>query len=56
MVPFSSVVMEGIPRDMKSVFRKWKEGLAPTVTQPNSLQRGRSLRVVPLTVALEAVR
>jgi hypothetical protein len=56
MVPFSSVVLEGIPRDMKSVFRKWKEGLAPTVTQTSSLQRGRSLRVVPLTAALEAIR
>ncbi|KAG0646966.1 p92 [Hyphodiscus hymeniophilus] len=55
MVPFSSVVLEGTPRDMKSVFRKWREGLAPTVTS-SSLQRGRSLRVVPLTAALEATR
>lgn len=55
MVPFSSVVLEGIPRDMKSVFRKWRDRLTPTVTQSN-LQRGRSLRVVPLTAALEATR
>ena len=55
MVPFSSVVLEGIPRDMKSVFRKWRDGLAPTVMQ-SSLQRGRSLRVVPLTAVLEATR
>jgi hypothetical protein len=56
MVPFSSVVLEGIPKDMKSVFRKWKEGLAPTVVQSNSLQRGRSLRILPLTAALEFTR
>jgi hypothetical protein len=57
MVPFSSVVLEGIPKDMKSVFRKWRDELAPTIMQPaNSLQRGRSLRVVPLTAALEAMR
>jgi hypothetical protein len=55
MVPFSSVVLEGIPRDMKSVFRKWRDVLTPTVMQ-SGLQRGRSLRVVPLTAALEATR
>jgi hypothetical protein len=55
MVPFCSVVLEGIPKDMKSVFRKWRDGLSPTVVQ-NNLQRGRSLRVVPLTAALEATR
>lgn len=57
-VPVSTVVLEGIPKDMKSVFRKWSDGLTPTVMQPASpgLQRGRSLRLVPLTAALEATR
>jgi hypothetical protein len=49
-VPVTTVVLEGIPKDMKSVFRKWR-------TQPVSgLQRGRSLRVMPLAAALEATK
>jgi len=57
-VPVSTVVIEGIPKDLKSVFRKWRDELAPTITQMPSenLRRGRSLRVVPLTAALEATR
>ena len=62
-VPVSTVVIEGIPKDLKSVFRKWSEGRAPTITvQPSAKQGGtdlkrvRSLRVVPLTAALEATR
>lgn len=57
-VPVTTVVLEGIPKDMKSVFRKWRDELTPTITQPLSpgLTRGRSLRVVPLTAALEATR
>lgn len=62
-VPVSTVVIEGIPKDLKSVFRKWSEGRAPTIVQPNAKQGGgtdlkrvRSLRVVPLTAALEATR
>jgi hypothetical protein len=56
-VPVTTVVLEGIPKDLKSVFRKWRDGLAPTISQPTgALQRGRSLRVMPLTAALEATR
>ena len=58
-VPVTTVVLEGVPKDMKSVFRKWIEGRSITLHKPppaGSLQRGRSLRVVPLTVALEATR
>lgn len=64
-VPISTVVLEGIPRDLKSVFRKWSDDLSPTrmaatastpgVTSPATIKRGRSLRIVPLTVALQAV-
>ncbi|KAB5516921.1 hypothetical protein GE09DRAFT_1158924 [Coniochaeta sp. 2T2.1] len=60
-VPISTVVLEGIPRDLKSVFRKWSDGRSPTVMNPSSgtgspLKRGRSLRVVPLNQALQALR
>ena len=58
-VPVTTVVLEGVPKDMKSVFRKWRDALATTVfksTSGSSLQRGRSLRVVPLTAALEATK
>ncbi|TVY80793.1 Advillin [Lachnellula suecica] len=58
-IPVSTVVIEGVPRDLKSVFRKWKDGLSPTRMQkpsPGGLRRGRSLRVVPLNAAIEATR
>ncbi|KAJ9667194.1 hypothetical protein H2201_002715 [Coniosporium apollinis] len=29
-VPVSTVVMEGVPRDMKAVFRRWEDRLMPT--------------------------
>ncbi|PSR75233.1 hypothetical protein BD289DRAFT_487197 [Coniella lustricola] len=29
-VPVSTVVLEGIPRDMKSCFRKWRDDMSPT--------------------------
>ncbi|KAI1483878.1 hypothetical protein F4774DRAFT_363750 [Daldinia eschscholtzii] len=55
-VPFSTVVLEGIPRDMKSVFRKWRDADSPTITNVSTgLKRGRSLRVVPLNQALQAL-
>ncbi|KAK0124472.1 hypothetical protein ONS95_009424 [Cadophora gregata] len=57
-VPVTTVVLEGVPKDMKSVFRKWIDRLSITLYNPpeGGLQRGRSLRVVPLTAALEATR
>ncbi|KAJ6446684.1 gelsolin repeat protein [Purpureocillium lavendulum] len=58
-VPVSTVVLEGIPRDLKRVFRKWDDTHSPTVTvQPaagQGLKRGRSLRVVTLNQALQAL-
>ncbi|KAK2590654.1 hypothetical protein QQS21_011653 [Conoideocrella luteorostrata] len=58
-VPVATVVLEGIPRDLKRVFRKWDEGKSPTVTNASSagqgLKRGKSLRVVTLTQALQAL-
>ncbi|KAL2022540.1 hypothetical protein VTK56DRAFT_5147 [Thermocarpiscus australiensis] len=75
-VPVATVVLEGIPRDLKSVFRKWRDAASPTLMQqhvnPNhptgqqksgvgggsaggALRRGRSLRIVPLNQALQAL-
>ncbi|KAK7924540.1 gelsolin [Apiospora marii] len=57
-VPISTVVLEGIPRDMKSVFRKWQDTESPTLMPPPTrpgLRRGRSLRVMPLNQALQAM-
>ncbi|KAK8055304.1 Advillin [Apiospora rasikravindrae] len=57
-VPISTVVLEGIPRDMKSVFRKWQDTDSPTLMPPPTrpgLKRGRSLRVMPLNQALQAM-
>ena len=59
-VPISTVVLEGIPRDLKSVFRKWRDADSPTITPPpatpgSGLKRARSLRIVPLTQALQAL-
>ncbi|PHH90245.1 hypothetical protein CDD83_4183 [Cordyceps sp. RAO-2017] len=53
-VPVASVVLEGCPRDLKRVFRKWDDRRAPTASAP-ALRRGRSLRVVSLTQALQAL-
>ncbi|KAF6838767.1 ADP-ribosylation factor [Colletotrichum plurivorum] len=57
-IPISTVVLEGIPKDLKSVFRKWRDESSPTIMpqqKPAGLRRGRSLRVVPLTQALQAM-
>jgi hypothetical protein len=59
-IPVSTVILEGIPRDMKSVFRKWRDADSPTIMNPSGggtgLRRGRSLRIVPLNTALQALR
>ncbi|KXH38272.1 gelsolin [Colletotrichum salicis] len=57
-IPISTVVLEGIPKDLKSVFRKWRDESSPTIMPQKAasgLKRGRSLRVVPLTHALQAL-
>ncbi len=65
-VPISTVVLEGIPRDLKSVFRKWQDTASPTIMNVSAaaevrpspspaLKRGRSLRIVPLGQALQAI-
>ncbi|KAL1901267.1 hypothetical protein Cpir12675_000500 [Ceratocystis pirilliformis] len=58
-VPISTVVLEGIPRDLKGVFRKWSDDRSPTAMasaaeSSSGLKRARSLRIVPLSHALQA--
>ncbi|KAH6606851.1 hypothetical protein Trco_006004 [Trichoderma cornu-damae] len=59
-IPISTVVLEGVPRDLKRVFRKWTDERCPTLLHVPSaeagLKRGRSLRVVPLTQAILALK
>lgn len=58
-VPVSTVVLEGAPRDLKAVFRRWRNPESaekPNVTASKGLKRGGSLRVVGLSAALAAVR
>lgn len=45
-VPVGTVVLDGAPRDMKAIFRKWDEGTG-------SRQQGE--KVVGLSAALEAL-
>ncbi|KAH0538436.1 hypothetical protein FGG08_004984 [Glutinoglossum americanum] len=52
-IPVSTVVLQGIPRDFKAVFRKWEEAKIMTSWEP---KRKPSLRVVPLSAAIEATR
>ncbi|KAI0480257.1 hypothetical protein GGR56DRAFT_625283 [Xylariaceae sp. FL0804] len=65
-MPVATVVLEGVPRDLKSVFRKWRDDRSPTLTttqqQPatgggggGGLRRGRSLKIVSLNQALLAL-
>ncbi|KAF4637900.1 hypothetical protein G7Y89_g190 [Cudoniella acicularis] len=52
-IPVSTVVIEGIPRDLKSVFRKWRDALSPTTTaKPSSDLR----RVLPFRKKLRKHR
>lgn len=74
-VPVSTVVLEGIPRDLRSCFRKWRDDMSPTRMaapggsggsapssggggvggRPSPLKRARSLKLVPLSQALQAL-
>lgn len=54
-VPVSTVVLEGVPKDMKAVFRHWREiPDTAALMAGKPLSRGRSLRIVGLGAALKA--
>ncbi|EAT90136.2 hypothetical protein SNOG_01924 [Parastagonospora nodorum SN15] len=56
-MPVTTVVMEGVPRDMKAVFRHWDDALIPAAgLMRGKLGRGKSLRIVGLDKAIEATR
>jgi len=61
-IPVSTVVLEGAPRDMKAVFRRWTDynngEPIPTekLLEGKPLKRGGSIRVVGLAAALAAVQ
>ncbi|KAK8157707.1 hypothetical protein IWX90DRAFT_376994 [Phyllosticta citrichinensis] len=56
-VPVSTVVLEGVPRDMKAVFRSWEDSQQPTAAlMAGKPRRGRSLRIVGLQAALAATK
>ncbi|CAO2652357.1 Nn.00g006400.m01.CDS01 [Neocucurbitaria sp. VM-36] len=56
-MPVTTVVLEGVPRDMKAVFRHWDDRLIPAAgLMSGKLGRGKSLRIVGLEKALEGTR
>jgi len=58
-VPVSTVVLEGVPRDMKPCFRQWRDSEDVGGTEAlmaGKPKRGRSLRCVGLDAALAATR
>lgn len=55
--PVTTIVLEGVPRDMKSVFRFWDDSLIPAAgLMRGKLGRGKSLRIMGLEKAIEATR
>lgn len=56
-MPVTTVVLEGVPRDMKAVFRHWNDALIPAAgLMRGKLGRGKSLRIVGLDKAIEGTR
>lgn len=56
-MPVTTIVLEGVPRDMKAAFRHWNDALIPTAElMSGSLKRGKSLRIVGLEKAIQATR
>ncbi|KAF1995699.1 hypothetical protein P154DRAFT_444947 [Amniculicola lignicola CBS 123094] len=56
-VPVTTIVLEGVPRDMKAVFRFWDDALIPAAgLMRGKLGRGKSLRLVGLEKAIQATR
>ncbi|KNG44442.1 gelsolin repeat-containing protein [Stemphylium lycopersici] len=56
-MPVTTVILEGVPRDMKVLFRHWDDKLIPAAgLMSGKLGRGKSLRIVGLEKAIEATR
>ncbi|KAL1598775.1 hypothetical protein SLS60_007917 [Paraconiothyrium brasiliense] len=55
--PPTTILLEGVPRDMRAVFRHWDESILPAAGLMNGkLGRGKSLRIVSMEKAIEATR
>ena len=56
-MPVTTVILEGVPRDMKALFRHWNDALIPAAgLMSGKLGRGKSLRIVGLDKAIEGTR
>ncbi|KAF2864982.1 hypothetical protein BDV95DRAFT_269150 [Massariosphaeria phaeospora] len=56
-MPVATVVLEGVPRDLKAVFRCWDDAMVPAANlMQGKLGRGKSLRIVGLGKAMEGTR
>lgn len=56
-VPPGSVVLEGAPRNMQAVFRRWDESSVPTdVLMSGKVKSAGAAVVVPLDIAVAAIR
>ena len=56
-MPVTTVVLEGVPRDMKALFRHWDDKRIPAAgLMSGKLGRGKSLRIVGLEKAIEGTR
>jgi hypothetical protein len=55
--PPTTILLEGVPRDMRAVFRHWDDSKVPAAGLMNGkLGRGKSLRIVSMEKAIEATR
>ncbi|KAH0562743.1 hypothetical protein GP486_002606 [Trichoglossum hirsutum] len=52
-IPISTVILQGVPRDFKAVFRKWDDAKTMTTWEP---KKSSSLKLIPLSAAIEATR
>ncbi|KAF2749389.1 hypothetical protein M011DRAFT_493102 [Sporormia fimetaria CBS 119925] len=56
-LPVTTVVLEGVPRDMKAVFRSWDDRLIPAAgLMQGKLGRGKSLKILKLEKAMSVAR
>lgn len=56
-IPVTTIILEGVPRDMKAVFRHWDDARIPAAgLMRGKLGRGKSLRIVGLEKAMEETR
>jgi hypothetical protein len=55
-MPVTTIVLEGVPRDMKAVFRHWNDASIPTAELMTGRLNRKSLRIVGLERAIRETR